>query len=360
MNAQVAIGAGTGVDNGPHSGAVLELDGSKGGLLLPKVSITDAGIFQLAGNEEDGIGMLVYNTNETITGGYGKGVYVWDGENWNIVNRQGGFDDEFNPGDYDTEVPGGFSAGLAGIFCFDIREPLTTFTYDYPLTITGTYSKKEVIWAINDGNSIQDAPAVTGSANAHLTFKPQTTGQILLTAHIALTQGETVHKFSISKTIKFQLAACCAGYIVEQGAYTGTIPTQAAPGLSVEQTLALFPFATKKTLCVGPDLGASLTWNAVAASGWCNTILHNIGGVWNDGNNDWRLPNIAELANLQAVKSSVPDLSTSYNYWSSTIGASSPTYYAAVWNFYEDGKTDNFSKTSSQPYTSTRCVRSMD
>jgi hypothetical protein len=267
---------------------------------------------------------------------------------------------ELDPSQYPDTPPNGITVGLGGTLCFDIRSPLTTVTYDYPLNISGEKSVDKVTWVISDANTIQNAPAITDKTNAQLTFKPQTTGQILLTAYIELTKSDnSTAKVSISKVIKFQMAACCAGYIAEQGAYTGTIPSSVASGLTVDQTLALFPSATKKTLCVGPDLGASLTWNAVTANGWCNTAVHNAGGDWNDGNNDWRIPNIAELANLQAVKSSITGLATSNYYWSSTDYSTNPTG-AAIWYFTGSGNTADGNKTYGNSVIYTRCVRTMD
>jgi hypothetical protein len=70
MNAQVAIGTGTGVDGAPAAGAVLELDGTKGALLLPKV---DA----LATITSPAAGMLVYLQSDNQ-------VYIYDGDSWNV------------------------------------------------------------------------------------------------------------------------------------------------------------------------------------------------------------------------------------------------------------------------------------
>jgi len=81
VNAQVTIGT----TDDPHKGAILDLKSTEKGLLLPKVSLDDVALFQLATSPADiesGEGMAVYNINENITGGNGKGVYVWDGQKW--------------------------------------------------------------------------------------------------------------------------------------------------------------------------------------------------------------------------------------------------------------------------------------
>jgi uncharacterized protein (TIGR02145 family) len=75
MDAQVTIGSLA----DPHEGAVLDLSKtSKRGFLLPQVSLTDIKQWTpLEGTNTDGVGMMVYNVNETV--GNGAGVYVWSG-----------------------------------------------------------------------------------------------------------------------------------------------------------------------------------------------------------------------------------------------------------------------------------------
>jgi len=80
VKAQVAIGANT----VPHPGAVLDLKSTNQGLLLPHVALSDVAVFGLAGTASQAVGMMVYNTNASITNGNGVGVYVWDGNNWKV------------------------------------------------------------------------------------------------------------------------------------------------------------------------------------------------------------------------------------------------------------------------------------
>ena len=88
----------------PVKGAVLDMTtttaGYRGGLLLPHVyinqltripaSFTDAdkmpgynSVFGVETNT-DLTGLIVYNTNTTLSPA-GKGVYLWDGENWILI-----------------------------------------------------------------------------------------------------------------------------------------------------------------------------------------------------------------------------------------------------------------------------------
>ena len=84
IKAQVRIGGNA----APNAAAVLDLNaddsatptGNKGALALPRVSLTDT-LTQLNGATPI-TGMLVYNTNASMTGGNGTGVYLWSGSKW--------------------------------------------------------------------------------------------------------------------------------------------------------------------------------------------------------------------------------------------------------------------------------------
>lgn len=88
INGQVTIGS----LEDPHSGAVLHLkSGGNKGLLLPQVSLGNVNTFGLEENSANpassAIGMVVYNTNESITGGKGKGAYIWSGTEWMLIGE---------------------------------------------------------------------------------------------------------------------------------------------------------------------------------------------------------------------------------------------------------------------------------
>jgi formylglycine-generating enzyme required for sulfatase activity len=89
VNAQVTIGS----DAAPHQGAILDLSqGNNLGLLLPRVSLDAVGAWThdggqaLGGDKLQAAGMVVYNTNDCITGGNGSGIYIWDGSAWTSTN----------------------------------------------------------------------------------------------------------------------------------------------------------------------------------------------------------------------------------------------------------------------------------
>ena len=84
VKAQVRIGG----DGAPNRAAVLDLNaddsatpaGNKGALALPRVSLAST-TDKLSGATPV-TGMLVYNTNVSIAGGNGTGIYYWDGSAW--------------------------------------------------------------------------------------------------------------------------------------------------------------------------------------------------------------------------------------------------------------------------------------
>jgi uncharacterized protein (TIGR02145 family) len=84
VNAQVTIGS----MEDPHGGAVLDLSKATGnsvGLLLPHISLDNVYTWQIGGDKDLGVGMLVYNTNNGVTGGDGIGIYIWEGNAWTRI-----------------------------------------------------------------------------------------------------------------------------------------------------------------------------------------------------------------------------------------------------------------------------------
>ena len=84
LKAQVRIGSNT----PPNASAVLDLNanndatptGNKGGLALPRVSL--ASTTDKLNGATPITGMLVYNTNASMTNGFGVGMYFWDSGKW--------------------------------------------------------------------------------------------------------------------------------------------------------------------------------------------------------------------------------------------------------------------------------------
>ncbi|GHT02806.1 hypothetical protein FACS189440_15460 [Bacteroidia bacterium] len=360
MNAQVTIGS---MDN-PHEGSLLDLSkGTNRGVLLPRVSLNDVSVWQLEGSSVDGTGMMVYNTNNNTTGGSGSGVYVWNGSAWASIKSTV---TALNPGDYGTPNGTTYNPLMSGVSCIDVRSgQADPGTQQYVVTETGSGSKtiKEVIWTISKSADVLTSNGVsgTGNVNQNLVFKSQaellalaasTDQTVTLTAYIEYSDNT---KVQISKAVKIQNRSCCPGYLITNGAFEGG-PSAVAINLNVSSTLALFPAATKN-LCVGPDFGPSRTWYSVTGN-FCNTNVHGQGGDWDDGDNTWRLPNIAELANMQAIQSSIPNFATSYTYWSST-DYSGDSSDAAVWYTSGSGSTNHRIKTAYTNGVYTRCVRTI-
>ncbi|GHT42378.1 hypothetical protein FACS189437_10250 [Bacteroidia bacterium] len=272
-----------------------------------------------------------------------------------------------DPTAYSSTPPNGITVGLDGVFCYDVRSSLAADA-DYQLNVTGHKSIDKVTWVIKEMHPVQIvqiAPATLSNTNAHLEFKDQwyvsnfpAPTEITITAYIDLTlTDDTPGKTSVSKKIKFQNAPCCPGYTAENGAFTGSIPQQLASYLNIAEVLDAFKDATRSDLCISPDNLGGVSWNTANAAEWCSEKVHAMGGEWADGNDNWRLPNIGELANLQATKWMQEPMYG--NIYSSTEDVSDQTrilLWAAIANPHTYGLA-SLTKASVISYARFMCVR---
>jgi hypothetical protein len=132
-NAQVKIG-GDGT-TGSADGAVLELDGAKGGLLLPKATLDNNTFIPVAwGTAILPTGVIVYNLGSA---GLDARVYVWNGSEWmtGTSGGTGGGDDELVIGDNHYTI-GDF--GTAGIWMTENLRQTTGLTENTDGTSTTT------------------------------------------------------------------------------------------------------------------------------------------------------------------------------------------------------------------------------
>lgn len=84
-SAQVTIGA----NQEPKDGALLEINTSvtKGGILFPNVALTSlTTLSPIIGTAAELKGLVVYNTTTSSADHLIKGLHVWDGARWSIVN----------------------------------------------------------------------------------------------------------------------------------------------------------------------------------------------------------------------------------------------------------------------------------
>ncbi|MDR0865474.1 MAG: hypothetical protein LBO74_11160 [Candidatus Symbiothrix sp.] len=85
VKAQVTIGNSPGALT-PHGGAILDLQSvpytveettyNGKGLLLPRVQLTAVTPFGLSGDEDEAVGMIIYQDGDAID----KGIYLWTKE----------------------------------------------------------------------------------------------------------------------------------------------------------------------------------------------------------------------------------------------------------------------------------------
>jgi hypothetical protein len=76
LNAQVGIGTTT-----PEASSILDVTASDKGFIAPRVALSNV-VNSTSPINSPVEGLMVYNTNSTVTGGSGTGYYYWNGTQW--------------------------------------------------------------------------------------------------------------------------------------------------------------------------------------------------------------------------------------------------------------------------------------
>ncbi|GHT87441.1 hypothetical protein FACS189474_0210 [Bacteroidia bacterium] len=168
MNAQVTIGS----DAEPHAGAILDLESYSKGLKLPNVSLSNVDDFELvtgadAATKLSATGIVVYNTNDGIVNGQGRGIYVWDGvtDSWSFA----GIGSPVAVPVSTISITGvaNVTSGLTSNYSFSIQPANATNQHAnwtvVPGTGTGSITPAGVFTAGNNGTVILRATAADGS-----------------------------------------------------------------------------------------------------------------------------------------------------------------------------------------------------
>ena len=160
LTAQVRIGG----NEDPHRAAVLDLNadndptpaGNKGALALPRVELADDGA--ALNGEVPANGMLVYNTNASMAGGSGAGIYCWEDGKW------------VKPGERALNVTAELDADYAAKVTDDIILFTTTVSRRLTLPTTGIpVGKKFYISDLGpSGVSLYPNDALRDTANSYV------------------------------------------------------------------------------------------------------------------------------------------------------------------------------------------------
>ena len=78
----LSIKAQVGIGGNPDNAAMLDIQSTHKGLLIPRVSLSNITDTSLDGTYTVSEGMIIYNTNANVTGGNGKGLYYFNGTQW--------------------------------------------------------------------------------------------------------------------------------------------------------------------------------------------------------------------------------------------------------------------------------------
>lgn len=142
--AQVGINTTT-----PDPSAILDIEATDKGILIPRVSLGNVAQTQLDGTNNTAEGMLIYNTNGSVTGGNGIGFYMFSGGSWTkvVTSNTGGSDADWYvrnttnaPNDISDEIytQGAVSIGnsfsFQGLFNLSLSENTSN-------NITGSYAE---------------------------------------------------------------------------------------------------------------------------------------------------------------------------------------------------------------------------
>ncbi|MDR0681487.1 MAG: hypothetical protein LBG15_06530 [Dysgonamonadaceae bacterium] len=192
--AQVNIGS----SDDPHGGAVLDLSQVSDknlGLLLPKVHLeTSVSTWNLDGESDNGVGMIIFNTNPNISGGKGIGLYVWDGSSWNLLRASciPVQPDAIRFNTDETCVNGTFTASVEDVPCatsytwtisgtgLSAVAASTSNSIGIRTATAGTISRTEI--AVTANYDCCSSPPAYGTGNVTVITKPDQPGAIQLSA----------------------------------------------------------------------------------------------------------------------------------------------------------------------------------
>ena len=76
------IGIGT---TSPDPSSILDIQSTTKGFLAPRINLSSVTNSSIDGANTNAAGLLIYNTNASVTGGSGVGYYYWDGSVWTAM-----------------------------------------------------------------------------------------------------------------------------------------------------------------------------------------------------------------------------------------------------------------------------------
>jgi len=79
-NAQIGIGTSS-----PDPSSILDVQSTAKGFLAPRINLSSVTNSSIDGSNTNAAGLMIYNTNASVTGGSGVGYYYWDGSTWTAM-----------------------------------------------------------------------------------------------------------------------------------------------------------------------------------------------------------------------------------------------------------------------------------
>ena len=221
--AQVGIGTSS-----PDPSSILDIKATNKGLLIPRVALSSVNNSIIDGKFENATGLLIYNTNSSLTAG--SGFYYWDGLIWISMKGSG-------------QNSSSTSASYGEVYLAEDQElSLTQYTHtDFPVATAGLSSSD--ITLNNSG------------------IKPKSSGVYRITYSITYKKNEssgadTIRFYITKNTNKIDLTEV-VGAFKKKDEYV-TLSVTKMLKLDAYQTYYLGISKTSQS----PEQGSSITLNA--------------------------------------------------------------------------------------------------
>ncbi|QNJ99044.1 beta strand repeat-containing protein [Constantimarinum furrinae] len=164
IDAQVGVGTTT-----PDASSALDISATDKGILIPRVSLGDVTSTMLDGTNTAASGLLIYNTNASVSGGSGVGYYYFNGTIWErLVTTSTASDDADWYEEGTTSAPNDINDEIYTLGNVAIGKNNAT----YPLDVEATSGIRAISARISGADNttaygIYSQNSNTGSGNHH-------------------------------------------------------------------------------------------------------------------------------------------------------------------------------------------------
>lgn len=228
----------------PHSSSILDLESSDKGVLIPRIALLSIDDSETIASPATSL--LVFNTNEEISGGNGSGFYFWNGTQWTAVGGSNSAGDAACTGV--TEIPGPIvgqpvvSANTVYTFFVPELPGNPTYVWNYSGTgavISGTSNKVGIYFASNATSGNLTVTATCGQDSEVSAVYPIS---VIPVAQGSITFSTTgMHAWIVPSGV-FEVTADCYGAQGQTNNASGGLGGRARGKINVYPGQALYLF----------------------------------------------------------------------------------------------------------------------